>query len=85
MSHANPHPPIDLPLRKTMASRVSRASMERGVRVGRETTAISEQQSYELERRIAREHAETLLDEALGETFPSSDPISITPRKRYSK
>jgi hypothetical protein len=38
-------------------------------------TAIAAAMS-DLERR-AREHAELLLDEALGETFPASDPIAV--------
>ena len=53
--------------------------------VGREATGLSEQQARERARRVAREHTEALLDEALGETFPASDPIAITPRKHDSK
>jgi hypothetical protein len=29
-----------------------------------------------------KRHLDTLLDEALQETFPASDPIAVTPRRR---
>lgn len=42
------------------------------------TSIASEKRACDLERRIASEHTESLLDEALAETFPASDPIAIT-------
>lgn len=39
----------------------------------------------DLDGRIEREQTEALLDEALRETFPASDPVAITPQKRDSK
>ena len=53
--------------------------------VARETTNVPEQQVCALDRHAAREKTEAVLDEALDETFPASDPISITPRKYDSK
>ncbi|MEO7050233.1 MAG: hypothetical protein ABI128_01080 [Rhodanobacter sp.] len=53
--------------------------------VQREAVAMSEPQARERDRRIAREHTEALLDEALNESFPASDPVAITPRKHDSE
>ncbi len=50
-----------------------------------ETLDTSAQQTRERDRRIAREQTEALLDEALSETFPASDPVAITPKKYDSK
>lgn len=57
---------------------------ERKLAVGQEPVDISGQQRHEMDRRIALAHAEALLDEALDETFPASDPVSITVRKHES-
>lgn len=48
--------------------------------VGRKKADMREQS-----RNIARAKSEALLDEALDETFPASDPVSIIPRKYDSK
>lgn len=32
--------------------------------------------------RVERDRTSAMLDEALGETFPASDPVAITPAKR---
>ena len=34
------------------------------------------------ERRRYKQHLDRRLDEALEETFPASDPIAVTPRRR---
>ena len=52
---------------------------------GLETEASSEQQAREEDLRLARERAEALLDEALRETFPASDPIAVTCMKHDAK
>lgn len=49
--------------------------------VGPKPEDMSEQQHQDLNRDSARERTEALLDEALKETFPASDPIAITPQK----
>ena len=53
--------------------------------VARDATDMSAQQARELDRCSARERTEALLDEALSETFPASDPIAITPQKTDSR
>ena len=50
-----------------------------------EGAAAREQHTRDMDRRVAVEHTEALLDEALDETFPASDSVSITPRKPCSK
>lgn len=50
-----------------------------------EDTATPEQPTRKTDRRISLDQTETLLDEALEETFPASDPVSVTPRKQSSK
>lgn len=50
-----------------------------------EDADMPEQHTRDIDRRVADEHTEALLDEALDETFPASDPVSITPRKHRSK
>ena len=52
---------------------------------GHHFAGAPERWNGELDHRGAREHAESLLDEALGETFPASDPIAITFREHDSK
>ncbi|MEO6967144.1 MAG: hypothetical protein ABI132_01625 [Rhodanobacteraceae bacterium] len=51
---------------------------------GSEPVRGAPNQQTALERHLARERTEVLLDEALGETFPASDPIAITSRKHGS-
>ena len=58
---------------------------EYGYPVARASTDMSAQQARELDRYSARERTEALLDEALSETFPASDPIAITPQKTDSR
>lgn len=58
----------------------SNPTAERQLSVGPKPVDTPEQRQ-ELDRRGAREHTEALLDEALNETFPASDPIAITPQK----
>ncbi|MEO7062960.1 MAG: hypothetical protein ABI082_04195 [Dokdonella sp.] len=50
-----------------------------------ESAEIAETQCHELARRSVIEHTEALLDEALNETFPASDPVAITTRNHTSK
>lgn len=53
--------------------------------VGVETRGMREQRACELDRRIAREESETLLDEALNESFPASEPVAITAQRHHSR
>ena len=62
----------------------SEPTAEHQLHVGPEAADTADQQRHELDRRRAHEHTEDLLDEALDETFPASDPIAITPRKHDS-
>lgn len=52
---------------------------------GLATAAVCGQPIRELARRVARRHTEVLLDEALDETFPASDPIAIASPKQDAK
>ncbi len=54
---------------------------ERQLSIGPKPVDTPEQQRQVLNLISAREHTEALLDEALNETFPASDPIAITPKK----
>lgn len=49
------------------------------------TSILTDHRADELARRLAREHTEALLDEALSETFPASDPIAIPSPRQGSK
>ena len=46
--------------------------------VGPLTAVLSEQPTPMRDRRIARERTEMMLDEALNETFPASDPVALS-------
>lgn len=41
------------------------------------TPSLFDLRADELARRLAREHTDALLDDALSDTFPASDPIAI--------
>jgi hypothetical protein len=42
------------------------------------TAILSEQPARTRDRRIARERTEMMLDEALDNTFPASDPVALS-------
>ncbi|MEO8802264.1 MAG: hypothetical protein ABI304_04485 [Rudaea sp.] len=67
--------------RATYSGSEATAERQRRIECGPTFTAAPQLRELDLDGDIARERTEALLDEALDETFPASDPVSITPPK----